>query len=461
MKTPIKILLLTTALVASSLSLAQQTATDDIMPDNVPALLLKAKSAYAARDYLIYRKTLERIREMRPNNSEYMYRLVLAHALLDEKTPAYNLMLSMQQQGLAYDFSLTDDTLNIRDTEVFVYVNDLMKIAADPIGESEAMFSLPESVVMPESIAWDDVRKQFLIGTIKEGTVIAVDKDGRITELLKATPDNGMWAVYGLLVDQARNRLWISSAATSAFSGFDVVNKGRSSLFELDLKTLELIQQYPVPVDGRSHILGSMALSPNGDIYVVDRALPFIYRKAAGEDRLKAFLGTRDMISMRGIAMQADGSKMYIAGREMGIMVVDLEGQKAGGLAVPDNLNIGGIDGLYLWENHLIVIQNGINPQRVMRLELDPGGTKVTAVGPLVVAQPEFDFPNYGILKDNELYFFANSQPASANGPAKPVTVLRTTVDSNPDLVQPELQDFINKNSELMNRVTKKSDESN
>ncbi len=461
MNTSVKILLLATALVASNFSLAQQTAAGATMPDNVPALLVKAKSAYTAKDYLTYRKTLERIRQMRPNNSEYMYQLVLAHALLNEKTPAYNLMLSMQQQGLSYDFNLTDDSKNIRNTEVYDYVNDLMIKAGDPVGEAESVFNLPDTVVKPESIAWDEDRKQFLIGTVKEGSVIAVDQDGQMTELLKATEENGMWAVYGLLVDQARNRLWISSASTTAFSGFDPVNKGRSGLFEFDLKTLELIHQYPVPVDGRSHIPGSMVLSPNGDIYVVDRALPVIYRKAAGENRLKVFLATRDMVSMRGITMQPDGRMMYVADREMGIMVIDIEGQKAGGLMHPETLNIGGIDGLYLWENHLIVIQNGIKPQRVMRLALDSGGTNVTAVAPLAIAQPEFDYPNYGVLKANELYFFANSQSASANGSAKPVSVLRTVVDSNADLVKPELQDFINKNSELMKSSSEKSDESN
>ncbi|NOR20333.1 MAG: hypothetical protein GQ538_09635 [Xanthomonadales bacterium] len=461
MNTSIKILLLAAALIVSNLSLAQQTNAGDVMPNNVPALLVKAKSAYAARDYLTYRKTLERIRQMRPNNSNYMYQLVLAHALLDEKTPAFNLMLNMQQQGLAYDFSLTDDSLNLRQTEVFDYVNDLMIIAGEPLGESEAVFSLPESVLMPESIAWDEARNQFLIGTVKDGSVIAVDQNGQVTELLKATEENGMWAVYGLLVDQARNRLWVSSAATPSFSGFNPVNKGRSALFEFDLKTLELIHQYPVPVDGRSHILGSMVLSPNGDIYVVDRTLPVVYRKADGENKLKAFLASREMISMRGIAMQADGRLMYVADREMGIMVVDIEGQKVGRLGVPDNLNIAGIDGLYLWENHLIMIQNGIKPQRAMRLELDQAGTKVTAVGPLAVAQLTFDFPNYGVLKGKELYFFANSQSLSANSPAKPVTVLRTVLDSNPDLVTPELQDFINKNSELMKKSSKKGGEEN
>jgi len=435
--------LLTVTFLLTSLSLAADTETAEVIPDNVPALLIKANSSYAAKDYLTYRKVLQHLRELRPNNGEYMYQLVLAHALLDEKTDAYNLMLSMQQQGLGYDFTLTDDSNNIRNTEVFDYINDLMIKAGEAMGESEVAFTLPHSIVLPEAMAWDESRQSFLIATAAQGSIYAVTQNGESRELLKANAENGMWAIFGLLVDQPRNRLWVSSAATRTFSGYDPADKGRSALFEFDLTSLELIQRYPVPVDGRPHVLGSMALSPNGDIFIVDRVLPIIYSKAANADKLKAVFASRDMISMRGIAIQPDGRLMYVADRELGIKVFDIEGQKAGKVAVPATLNVGGIDGLYLWDNHLIMIQNGIKPQRVMRLELDPSGTRVTAVRPLAVAQPEFDIPSFGILRDKDLYYFANSQVPSGNGPVKAVSVLRTPVDSNEDLAQPGMEDYL------------------
>ena len=443
MKKSLITLLLAITLLLGSMPLAAQTETPEELPDNVPALLVKANTAYAAGDYMTYRNTLEHLHKMRPNNSEYMYQLVIAYALLDEKSKAYELMLGMQQQGLAYDFSKPDSTMHIRNTEVFDYVNDLMILAGNPVGESEPVFTLPESVVLPETIAWDENRQKFLIGTLAEGSILAVGMDGQITELLKANQENHLGAIFDILVDQARNRLWVSSAAVPVFSGFDPVDKGRSALFEFDLETLQLIRHYPVPVDGQPHILGSMALGPDGDIFIVDRVLPIVYSKPAGEQKLKAFLASRDMISMRGIAIQPDGRVMYVADREMGILVVDIEAGRAGKLAIPETLNIGGIDGLYLWNNHLIVIQNGIKPQRVMRLQLDSTGTQVIAVRPLAVAQAEFDYPSFGTVKGEDLYYFANSQSKNKNGQTKLVTVLRTPLDSNADLVQPDMQLFL------------------
>lgn len=437
---------LTLAIV--SLPVAAQIAATESVPENVPALLVKANNAYAGKDYPVFLASMEKLNKLRPNNSEYMYQLVIAYALMDKKSEAYNLMLRMQQQGLAYDFTQSDDTLNIRDTQVFEYVNDLMKIAGNPLGESEQVFVLPAEVVMPETITWDESRQKFLVGTIAEGQILAVGKDGEFKELLKADSENGMWAIFDILVDQPRNRLWVSSASLPGFSRYDPVDQGRSALFEFNLETLDFINSYPVSVDGRPHILGSMVLSPNGDIFIADRALPLVYSKAAGEEKIKPVLAFRELISQRGIAMQPDGRIMYVADREMGIMVVDLEAERARLLEIPETLNIGGIDGLYLKDNRLFIIQNGISPQRVMRLQLNSSGTKVESVRPLAVAQAEFDLPSFGTIEGEYLYFFANSQWMDKTGSQKPVTVLRTPLDSSADLVQPDLQLFLKQQAE-------------
>ena len=430
-------------LAMGSIPLAAQTpAAIAAPPENVPALLVKANAAYKAKDYPAFRQALEKLHQLRPNNSDYMHQLVIAYALLDLKSKAYEIMLGMQQQGLAYDFMATQDTVNIRGTEVFDYLSDLMLKAGDPNGASEKVFVLPADVKMPETIAWDETRQKFLIGTIVEGQVLAVGEDGQVEELIKASDANGLWAIIDILVDQSGNRLWITSASMPGFSGYDPADKGRSALFEFDLTTLKFVRRYPVPVDGRSHILGSMVQSPNGDIFMADRILPLIYTKPAAEQKLKPILALKELISQRGIALQHDGRIMYVADREMGIMVIDLVAQQARLLEVPDTLNLGGIDGLYLNENRLFVIQNGNKPQRVMRLQLDASGTKVESVRPLAVAQPEFDVPSFGTINGDFLYFFANSQ-LGKKGSQDPVTVMRTLLNASGELEKPEMRNFL------------------
>ena len=436
---------------------AATTATKPEKPENVPALLARANAAYTAKDYQTFRKTLESLHKLRPNNSDYMYQLVIAYALLNEKAPAYEMMLGMQQQGLSYDFTASEHTTSLRGTEVFDYVNDLLKIAGKPVGEAETVFVLPDNVIMPETMAWDESRQKFLIGTVAEGQVLAVGKDGQVSELLKASDENGMWAIFDILVDEPRNRLWITSASTPGYLRFDPIDNGRSALFEFDLKTLDLIRRYPVPVDGQPHILGSMVLDPNGGVYIADRTVPLIFSKPAGEDKMRPILVLKEMVSQRGRAMQSDGRIMYVADREMGIMVVDLVGQKAGLLEVPDTFNAGGIDGLYLDNNRLFVIQNGISPQRVMRLQLDSSGTKVASVAPVAVAQPEFELPSFGTIEGEDLYYFANSQWIGKQGSQKPVTVMRSSLNASPDLMKPEMEQYLKQQAEMEKRKQQES----
>jgi len=457
-KSPAVVQKIILALFLLLFSFQLQAQTDGLqeLPDNVPALLVKANETYIAKDYLTFRRVMEQLNKKRPNNTDYMYQLVIAHALLDEKSRAYDMMLRMQQQGLAYDFSKSDNTMNIRGTEVFDYVNDLMIAAAAPFGDATAVLTLPDNVVLPEAISWDESRQKFLIGTVAEGSIFAVGEDGSAVELLKADEANGMWAVFDILVDGPGNRLWVTSAASPKFSRFDPIDRGRSALFEFNLETLELIRRHPVPVDGSPHVLGNMAMSPNGDIFIVDRALPIVYKKPAGDEKLKAFLASREMVSMRGIAMQADGRLMYVADRELGILVIDVEAGRSRKLVVPETLNVGGIEGMYLWENHLVVIQNGIKPQRIMRLQLDSTGTSVTTVGPLAVAKPEFDYPSYGTVRNKDLYYLSHSQWADSQDERKPVTVLRTQLDSSTNLEQPGMQDFLKQRSKAQQKPGKK-----
>jgi len=410
-------------------------------PPGVIELRQQANAAYRDKDYEGYRQALARLHQMRPFNSEYMYQLVLANALGGDRTAAYNMMLAMQQQGLAADFDQAPDTESIRGTEAYVYINDLLKLAGEPAGAAELLFELPREVVLATSIVWDGSRGVFLVGSAREGAVHAVAKTGDTKELLRAGEENGLWGIYGLMLDREGNRLWVASSANANFTGYDPADAGRSALFEFNLETLELVSRYPVPVDGRPHRLGGLVRTPGGDIYAVDTILPIVYRLGKGSDRLTPFVASGDMVSLRGVTLDDSGSKLYVADYEMGIMVLDLAGKRAMKLQVPANFNLGGIEGLFYWNGHLVLIQNGIQPQRIMRLKLSPDGTSVTEVAPLAVAQPIFNFPNFGAVLDGDLYFFANSHWISNLKTLDPIRLARTSVAEAPALVAPDMEE--------------------
>ena len=72
------------SMALSSQPVAAQAAAPDTVSENVPALLVKASEAFSSKDYTEFRAAMERLHQLRPYNSEYMYQLVIARALLDD-----------------------------------------------------------------------------------------------------------------------------------------------------------------------------------------------------------------------------------------------------------------------------------------------------------------------------------------------------------------------------------------
>jgi hypothetical protein len=111
-------------------------------------------------------------------------------------------------------------------------------------------------------------------------------------------------------------------------------------------------------------------------------------------------------------------------------------------LGGPETLNLGGISGLMYNAGQLLVLQNGIRPQRLMRLELDASGLNVVATVPLAVALADFDAPSFGVIQGGAVYYFASSSlPGAKRGPV-PVVVLKTPLELDEPIVPVEQRKF-------------------
>lgn len=430
-----------TSLFLAGLAQAQApapTAQQAPLP-SIESLEQQSAEAFAAGDAQRAYDINLQLHQRRPHTADYMVNVVRAAALQDRKTEAYEMMLKMQRQGLSYDFNQIDDTLNIRKTELYMYINDVMIEAGKPVGDGQLAFTLPGAPADFQTIAWDASRGKFLVGTAARGTVLAVAEDGSTEVLLQAGEVKGMWSVNGLGVDGGRKRLWISTAATPAFEGFTPADQHRGALLEFNLETLELVNQFFLPVDAFPHELGSLALTDDGHVYVIDRALPVVYRKAPGSDRLEAFVGSRELESFSDLAVAPDNSRLFVADRVRGVFVVDPVGEQAAMLSGPENLNLGGIEGIEYAAGKLFIVQGGLQPQRLMRLELAASGSVVESVAPMAVALPGFDRPGIGAILGEALYYFAN--PGAAED-AEAVQVMRTPLESGQAIVPPDLRKY-------------------
>ena len=407
--------------------------------------MLRAAQAYSDKDYAGWAMALENLHRMRPFNADFMRQMVMANAMSGETSRAFNIMLLMQQQGLTEDWDEIEEVSSLRPYNLYGHLNDLMKEAGNPLGNPSVIATIDGQHAMPEALAYDGRDGRLFAGTIRTGEVLVrqgEDAEWQVFASSDTVP--GLMSVFDLLADEQRNHLWVATGAPSQYQQRSVSTFGRTGLIKLDLQTGELLAEHRVLPNPRlPHMLGAMTQAADGTIYAADTLSPFVFRLGPEDQRPEIFLGNPMFTGLRGIALSADEQRLYLSDYELGVFFFELDERKRGfRIGIPENLNLGGIDGLYRWEDSLVAVQNGVYPQRIMRLDLDESGTRVANVAPLVVAQPEFDTPTFGTIEENDLIFLAASHWSRVDSAGRPiqrplpdVPVMRVDVEEAPHLV--------------------------
>ena len=429
-------------LLSASIATAQQAAETPKAKkptQSIAELEQASYKAYQEKNWVRLYAHNMKLHQQRPYTPEYMINIIIAAASLDRKQTAYHFMLQMQQQGLAYDLDDYPETEGIRETEAYDYMHKLMVEAGEPRGEGAKQFDLDVKTADLGDVAWDSSRERFVVGTRSDGRLLAVDDAGKTEVLLKANEENGLWSIDGVAVDAGNKRLWIASNATPDFAGFTPADANRGGLFEFDLDTLEPVGQYNLPVDSLRHSLGSIAVTSDGTVYVIDRATPIIYRKAVSVDRLESFAGGPQLVALTDITVTPDNSRIFVADAVLGVLLIDPKVQRSAMLTGPDTLNLGGIYGIEFADKNLVITQSGIMPQRIVRLELNADGASVANVAPMASALESFDTPGAGTLRDSSLYYFANHGSATAG---QDLVLMATPLDAGSNVEPPDMKVF-------------------
>ena len=394
-------------------------------PD-IETLEQQSQEAYAAQKWVRYYGANIRLMNQRPYEPIYMKRVIEACALLERRRTAYHYLLQMQKQGLSYDFRETPDAANIRTTELFDYLTDLMLEAGQPAGIAQNVVTMDAHYGVPSALTWDQSRERVLVGTLSQGAIVSLGQDGSQEVLIQADVNNGLWAVTGLHADADNNRLWVSTSAIPEFAQYSPADEGRAALLELDLATLQQINRYNVPMDGYLHDLGTLTVADSGDVYVLDHGTSSVFRKAADGQALEPFVGSAEMDSLSAIAVSSDNRRLYLADLYKGILVVDPIERSFVMMSGPENLNLGRINSLAYGDRKLFMIQSDIQPERLMQLDLDDMGTGATESLPMASAMEQFDGPGLALYKGGFVYYFANLD----NGDGEAYQLVKTPLAS-------------------------------
>lgn len=398
---------------------------------SVPVLMNMAQEAFQRRDLASYIKIAKKMVELRPYEGEYRYRLAAAHAMNNDKSESYEQLLTLQRQGLYYPIEGDPAFENVRGYEVYDYLVEHLEMNKQPFGGDEQFVALDQPEALFESIAYDAKTKRLFAGSVKNGEIVTVDSTGTTKTFAKSDAEKA-WGIFGLAVDSKAGRIWATTSSVPHFQGFKQDEYGQAALLAFDLATGKPLEHHLVPQDGRPHLLTNLSVAPNGDVYVSDSINPSVYRLKDG--KFERFFTASSMTSLRGLAVGKNGKYLYFADYELGLFIADLEGQQVLKMSTDPMMNLGGIEGLYYWDDALIVIQNGIQPDRLLRVDLTEDGSAIAGQHPLSANQPQHSDPTFGAIDGDEMYYIANSQWGKYDvygrpqGQVDPVIVMKTNL---------------------------------
>lgn len=307
------------------------------------------------------------------------------------------------------DLGQADDGLLRRENRKFAALQKLPQYQAilrrftenkTVILRAERAFELSDPGLIAEDIDYDPESKTFLISSVLEKKIVRVTTEGKTTDF---APSPSGWPMLALKVDTTHNLVW---ATEVALDGFTVAPKsawGRSAVLSFDLSTGQLRQRIGGPAPAE---LGDMVLTREGNPMVSDGGGGGVYR--VNGDRLER-IDAGDFISPQTPAIDPDGKHVFVPDYARGIGVLDLTTKSVTWLDQPAKYAVNGIDGLYFTGGALIATQNGTNPERVIRFQLNSRRSDIVSEQVIERATATLGDPTHGVVVGDWFYYIANS----------------------------------------------------
>jgi hypothetical protein len=398
------VLFITTSLIAGpAIALSIQDQKHDAR-----YFVQEARKAYQHKDYRSMVDNMKSALELRPTHQTYIYYLAVAYALSGDKEKALSTLSDGVSMGLTYNADRDPELASLKESAEFKDILSRIEKNRQHAGRGSSAFTFAEKDLIPEGLAYDPVKDVFFLGSVYKRKIVMMDHAGQARDF--SAPEDGLWSVMGMKVDAKRRLLWVCSAGHAQMSNYHPEDNGRSGIFKYDLRTGKLQEKYLLPEKPGGHWLGDLVLNSRGDVFASDSISPAIYFIDQRTDELKPFLETSDFVNPQGLAFTPNEDHLFMADYSLGLFLIDLKSRRYVKVEPPPHTTLLGIDGLYADGRNLIGVQNGINPNRVVRIEFADNFRSVKRLDVLEVNHPLFNEPTLGVVANKQFYVIANSQ---------------------------------------------------
>ena len=369
----------------------------------------RLRSAYDKKDYPEMRQAASDIHAFLHGAPNATYDLACAAALNGDKDEAIRLLTKAIATRQSFPIEKDEDLASLRSDPRFQALVSEMKRHLEPLSTSASVARISEKDLLPEDIAYDRASDSFLLTSVLAKKIVKISRQHpeKLTVFADLSTSPG-WPLFALGLDAKHSVLWIAASALPDFVPAPKADAGKSALIKLDLKSGKELARYSPPDDKQAHALGDLTILRDGTVIVSDGLRGGVYRLRPDAAELES-IDARQFISPQTPAATADGKFVFIPDYTRGIGRIDLTNGQVLWLDSDDTVASNGIDGLYVSGQSLYAVQNGSNPERIVRYRLDREMRRITQMEVLESNSPGLGDPTHGIFVDHDFYFIANS----------------------------------------------------
>lgn len=261
----------------------------------------------------------------------------------------------------------------------------------------EIAFRIPEKDLIAEGITYDPASKSFFVGSILKKKIVKIDAQKKINDFISSGQE-GIGEVLGMKV--TNGKLWACSNSPAHEPG------RQAMVHEFDLTSGKLVKKWIFPFEEGSHLFNDLAITKEGEVFLTDSDFGAVYHVSSQLDKPELWSKDSRLRDSNGIVLLADGSVVVSA---MGFLKIDTKTKEVAPLPFGAYFTLG-VDGMSLYKQSLIGIQNVSFPVSINQYYLDPSLSKVEKARVILTDHPQFDIPTTGVVVDDWFYFIANSQ---------------------------------------------------
>jgi sugar lactone lactonase YvrE len=245
-------------------------------------------------------------------------------------------------------------------------------------GAATTVITAERSGFIPEGIEYDQANGRFLTGSLAEGTIFVIERDGRVVPFIR---DADLVSSVGIEADEPRDRLLVANADRAAFGG-DAAGQAKLGVFNLTTgERLAMVDLGALLGTPPKFFANDVTVDGDGNAYVTDTMNGVVYRVTRDYQAsvLHRFTDLPQGAQLNGVVYHDGGYLLVVAGEHTyKVPVANPAGTTKVNVAEP----VGGQDGIVLTaDGRLVATSNSATEPRLVAFRSDDNWTSAQRAG--------------------------------------------------------------------------------